>query len=411
VVNAPDDFVVIRQPYLMVSNGSYAIDDEGRAMFDRSWHHDLVRHLDYLAGFTLAAPLRPMPADTAELVPLGPADRKRIKIVPLPSQASRLRALIQLPATIRAIWRAVGQAKIVHVGMAGWPYPLGWVASAAARLRRKKLLVIVESTWWRIPESATAAPSLRKRIEAAIYERMARHWCARADLSFYTQPAYLEQFHRGGRGPAYVAPATWVNSEDVLDDAEAERLWDGKMREPVRFLFAGRFMAEKGVRVLLQAAAKLAAKGAHGALHIIGDGSLRGDVIAAQRDGAFSVKYFEPIPYGAVFLSFLQQYHMIVVPSLSYEQPRVVFDAAARAVPILASDTDGLRPHVQDSRTGRLVAPGDADALANAMAAVIDDPAVLRGFAMEILSNVRGKTHRAMHVERSRIIARHFGAS
>jgi glycosyltransferase involved in cell wall biosynthesis len=315
-----------------------------------------------------------------------------------------------LPATIRAVWDAVGLAEIVHVGMAGWPYPLGWIASAIARLRRRKLVIIVESTWWRIPESSAATASLRKRIEAGFYERMARHWCARADLSFYTQPVYLEQFHRNGRGPAYIAPATWVNSENLLDEDQAQLLWERKVQEPVRFLFAGRFMAEKGVKVLLEAAAKLAAAGARGALHIIGAGPLRNDVLAAERDDAFSIKYFEPIPYGPAFLAFLQQYHMLVIPSLSYEQPRVVFDAAARAVPILASDTDGLRPHVLDNRTGRLVPPGDAEALANAMAAVIDDPAELRGFAMEILSSVRGKTHRAMHVERSRIIARHLGA-
>jgi glycosyltransferase involved in cell wall biosynthesis len=87
-----------------------------------------------------------------------------------------------------------------------------------------------------------------------------------------------------------------------------------------------------------------------------------------------------------------------------------VFDAAARAVPVLASDTDGLRPHVQDDRTGRLVPPGDSEALAKAMATLMDNTELLRSFAMEALSSVRGKTHRAMHVERSRIIARHLGA-
>jgi hypothetical protein len=38
------------------------------------------------------------------------------------------------------------------------------------------------------------------------------------------------------------------------------------------------------------------------------------------------------------------------------------------------------------------------------------NPAVLRGYAMEALTRVRSKTHRAMHAERSRIIARHLVA-
>jgi glycosyltransferase involved in cell wall biosynthesis len=405
-----EDFVVSKQPYLAVLNVPYYMDSAGRVFLDRAWYHDLVRHLDYLAAFTLAAPLRPLPVDTTALVPLGEEDLLRIKLVPLPPQMSRVSAITQLFTTIRSVWRAVGQAEIVHTGIGSWPYPLGWLAAPIARLRGKKLLIIVESSSWRIPANASATAPLRKRIEAGVYEHLARYWCARADLSFYTQPAYLEQLHHHGKGPAYVTPATWVNAEDLLDEAQAQLLWSGKMQETVRFLFAGRLVTEKGVKVLLEAAAKLATTGARGELHIIGDGPLRQDVIAAERNGAFRIKHFEPIPYGPTFFAFLQQYHAVLIPSLSDEQPRVVFDAAARAVPVLASDTDGLRPHVQDDRTGRLVPPGDSEALAKAMAALMDSPELLRSFAMEALSSVRGKTHRAMHAERSRIIARHLGA-
>jgi glycosyltransferase involved in cell wall biosynthesis len=137
---------------------------------------------------------------------------------------------------------------------------------------------------------------------------------------------------------------------------------------------------------------------------------LRNDVIAARGNGAFSITYFEPIPYGPAFFAFLQQYHAVVIPSLGDEQPRVLFDANARAVPVLASDTEGLNPFIEDGRTGRLVPPDDSVALANVMAALMDSPALLRSFGIEALSSVRGKTHQAMHVERSRIIARHLGA-
>src|SRR5262249_26033527 len=117
------------------------------------------------------------------------------------------------------------------------------------------------------------------------------------------------------------------------------------------------------------------------------------------------------LPYGPQFLTFLEQYHAILVPSLSDEQPRIIFDAAARGVAVLASDTDGLRPHIENGRTGVLLPPGDAAALADAMASWSGNPRELRKFALEALSRVRGKTHRAMHAERSRIIGRHFGTA
>jgi glycosyltransferase involved in cell wall biosynthesis len=411
MLSRPEEFAIIKRPYLAVLNIAYYQDTAGQVLFDRAWHHDLIQHLEYLPAFTLAAPLCPLPPDTSTLVPLAEKHRARLTLVPLPPRSSRIRALAQLPGTFWTLWRAIGQTEIVHTGIAGWPYPLGWLASPIAKLRRKKLLIIVESAPWRATAKATSAMQVQKRLETSVYEHLARFWCSRTDLSFYTQPVYLDEFHGNGKGPAYVAPATWVNAEDVLDDAKAKLLWDAKMLEPVRFLFAGRLVAEKGVEVLLDAVAKLAAAGVRGGVDVIGEGPLRDAVIAAERGGPFGLKYFEPVAYGAPFLSFLQQHHAIVVPSLSDEQPRIVFDAAARAVPVLASDTNGLRPHIENDRTGRLVPPGDAAALAAAMAAWIKDPTALRGFAVEALSGVRSKTHRAMHAKRSQIIARHLGTA
>jgi hypothetical protein len=55
--------------------------------------------------------------------------------------------------------------------------------------------------------------------------------------------------------------------------------------------------------------------------------------------------------------------------------------------------------------------PGDSGALAEAMASWINNPGALRRFGMEALSRVRRRTHRAMHAERSQIIACHFNPS
>ena len=409
MLGGSENFSIIKSPYLVVLNNPYFVDATGRVLIERTWHHDLIQHLRYLPAFILAAPLRPLPADSSMLVPLEERLRARLTLVPLPSQASHVRAVVQLLGTFSGVWRAVGRAEIVHTIIAGSPYPLGWLASSIALLRHKKLLIIVESAPWTIALKADSTTLLRKRIAAHVYERLARYFCSRADLSFYTQPAYLERYHGNGNGPAYVAPATWINDEDILDDAQARSLWNTKMQEPVRFLFAGRLVAEKGVKILLDAVEKLAAAGIRGAVHVIGEGPLRDIVRAAERTAPFSLTYFEPIAYGAPFLNFLQQYHAVVVPSLGDEQPRIVFDAAARAVPILASDTDGLRQHVENGRTGHLVLPGDSGALAEAMASWAGNPAILRKFGMEALSRVRSKTHRAMHAERSRIIARHLG--
>jgi glycosyltransferase involved in cell wall biosynthesis len=401
-----EQFAILECRYLSVTSIPYFVDEAGRILLDDAWHHDLVQHLAYLPRFILAAPCRPAPAQRLHLLPLADDLRAKIEVVPLPAPASRVSALVTLPATAARVWRAVGRAEIVHAGVAGWPYPMGWLAIPMARMRRKKIVVIVESAPWRCP--AHSKLTLRKRLEASLYEWLARRGCRAANLSFYTQAGYREQLHGRGRGPAFVAPATWINVEDVLDDNQAARAWDEKMNQPVRFLFAGRLVVEKGVEVLLAAARILEEAGACGALDLIGDGPLRATVAAAVRGGRFSVSHFEPIDSGKPFLDFLQRYHVAVIPSLTDEQPRIVFDAAARAVAVLASDTDGLRPHVENGTTGLLVPPGDPKLLAQAMMEMARVPSRLRTMAAEALRRVRGRTHRAMHAERSRLLAQHL---
>jgi uncharacterized protein YciI len=73
-------------------------------------------------------------------------------------------------------------------------------------------------------------------------------------------------------------------------------LWDEKSVEPVRFLFAGRLVAENGVRVLLEASGKLSAAGINGSLHIIGEAPLLNEVIAAERSAPFELKGLNPSP-------------------------------------------------------------------------------------------------------------------
>ena len=404
-----DDFIVFHRRYLLVVNIPIFCDQKGRILLERRWYLDLVQHLRYLSDLTLAAPRISLSNEDDDLIPIDEALSNGLKLIILPQQTSRIRALVELPRTFWTLWRAVGRTEIVHGGIAGWPYPFGWLAFPIAKLRRKKILLIVESAPWRLspPVDGTASPY--RRTESTIYEWFAKYWCSAADLSFYTQPAYLEQLHANPKTPAYLAPATWINQEDILEESQAESLWRGKLAGPVRFLFAGRLVEEKGIKTLLEAVKSVSSLGVPGEMHVLGDGPLLDLVVATTKLGTFTLTYHEPIPYGPSFLQFLERFHALVVPSLSDEQPRVVYDAAARAVPVIGSDTDGLRSCVENGRTGRLIRPGDHVALAEELASLLRDPKTLRELGLEALSSARTKTHRAMHVHRSEIIAWQFG--
>lgn len=405
--NGTTETCMIDRPYLLIVPIPHYVHDDGSVWLDRLWHHDLIEHLSYLRRFTLLSPRRPF-AEGTDLVRVDPPPGVEFDVVAIPSLDSIGEALQGLPRLTATLWKTIGRVDIVHSGVAGWPLAIGWIANPIALARKKKLVIVVESAFWRVPEGRRA--SLKARIRAGVSEFLARFFVNRAHLLLVTQPSYKTSLLTTGTGRAYITPATWINDEDVLPEAEAERCWQAKSARPPRVLFAGRLVAEKGVDVLLAALRRLDERGVDLRVDIIGDGPLRAACAEAGRSlRRVQSSLLDPVPYGKPFFELLQRYHAVVVPSLSDEQPRLVFDALAQAVPVLASRTDGLTAHVVDDRNGWLFPPGDADALAATLERA-SDGAALRRMGMTGLAGARELTHRAMHRNRCKILIDCFGA-
>ena len=403
--SAPHEFTLLERPYLMVTFIPYYEDESGEVWLKQSWHHDLVEHLSYLRDFTLCAPRLPKTADPELVhfdVPLG----SRLRIVPLPPQTSAFHALLGLPRTTATLWRTIGDADVVHSSVIGWPYPLGWIANPFALLRRKRLVLVVESSWRR---SSADGKSWMVKLFEAVIEAMARWSCNHADVALFTHPGYRDALFTRGRGAAYITPAVWVNENDILTPETAQQSWAGKLSEPVRLLVAGRLTAAKGIDVLLLALRMLDACGAKVCVDIIGVGDRRDTCIeTGMALNSVRLSVLDPVPYGAPFFELVERYHALLIPSLSDEQPRVLFDANSRAVPAIASDTAGLRPYIEQGKSGWLLPPGDVEALAAAIERALASAPELCKMGMAALDNTRAFTHRAMHRTRLCILREHL---
>ncbi len=140
------------------------------------------------------------------------------------------------------------------------------------------------------------------------------------------------------------------------------------------------FIARKGHRFLLQAVAELVPRYPGLRLILFGRGPLEPDLLA-QRD---QLGLGEAVQF-AGFRDDLDRYlgaaDLVVQPSLTEGLGVSVLKAAAAGVPVVASDAGGLREAVVDGETGVLVPPGDAPALAAAIAALLDDAPRRRQFA------------------------------
>ena len=386
-------------PYLLALNVGL-VENDGRYWADASWAKDLLRHLDCIERLTLVCPVERRVPDKGwkEL----PGDRLRVMGYYAPRSGRQF--VIQLPRLIPLLWHEVGAAEIVHSGVAGWPIPLGWLTTPMARLRGRKVVLIVESAFWRAPSGAKS--SVLKKLKSAFWEAAARACLRQADYAAYTQPDYKRTLPAPRANGGVLIQASWIDAGDCLTDSDAEARWVSKMAAPRRFLFASRMIAPKGTAVMAAAIELLAAAEADVRIDILGDGPQRGDFSAALSStwARAHVRLLDPIPYNARFLMMLRDYHAILVPSLSDEQPRIVYDGYAQAVPTIASDLPGLRACVQEGMTGRFFPAGDARALADCL--VSTDGVSLRAQGLAGLKIARDSTHEALHADRLRALNR-----
>lgn len=146
-------------------------------------------------------------------------------------------------------------------------------------------------------------------------------------------------------------------------------------------LAAGRFTRQKGCDVAIEAAARLeAVRASRVDLVFAGDGpdeaALR--ALAERRGIGSQVHFLGPIDRERMRAVY-RGAAVVVVPSRWEGLPLVCLEAMASGRPVVASRVDGIPDAVVDGETGLLVPPDDADALARALARVLDDLAWAEG--------------------------------
>ncbi len=155
---------------------------------------------------------------------------------------------------------------------------------------------------------------------------------------------------------------------------------------PIRFIYVGRWSREKGPEILHEAFLAADFEGdaelwivcAHPDLAAIGNREVPGKRIRVI-DGA----------RGAEVSRLLARCDVCVVPSRCRElASRVVLEAHAQGVPVVASDTVGNGYLITDRVNGRILPSGDVEALRACLEEIVADPSTPREWGLEVASPV-----------------------
>ena len=176
-------------------------------------------------------------------------------------------------------------------------------------------------------------------------------------------------------------PQTVVYNGFEAPKAYQKSLYDGS--EKLRLLCIGRLNSWKGQEVLVRACALLPdALKERLSVHIVGGvykdqihfrDNLRAEIRDNKLEHVVSMIDFVDDPSNEYIAA-----DIVVVPSTSPEPfGRVAIEGMAYGCGVIATDHGGLTEIVVDGETGALVAPGDADALAQSIEACLQSPALV----------------------------------
>jgi glycosyltransferase involved in cell wall biosynthesis len=137
----------------------------------------------------------------------------------------------------------------------------------------------------------------------------------------------------------------------------------------------GMLRPDKGQNFLLEALALLKARGLDLTLVLAGSATAESAEYEAglKRQAADMPVHF--LGYRDDVSELMQMADLVVIPSLTEAQPRVAVQAFATGRPVVASSVGGVPEIVKDGQTGWLVPPAQPEALAAAIARVVEDPA------------------------------------
>jgi glycosyltransferase involved in cell wall biosynthesis len=346
---------------LVVVSATYHHRHGGQIWAYAPYARELAVWADLVPDLLVVAPEveQPPPADTA------PIERSNVRLHSLPATGgetllAKVRQVLALPRLTMLVARSLRQADAVHVRAPG---NIALIGLVLAPLFSRRLVAKYAGQWVGYPEEPSTV-----RLQRAL---LSSSWW---------------------RGPVTVY-GDWPDQPDkvipfftsVLDHRQVARAAQAAERRPpgpgLHVLFVGRLTAAKHADALVEAVALTRARGLDVRATVVGDGPERRrlEQLADEQQVADHVAFVGALPFEQV-LERYEEADALALVSESEGWPKAIAEAMAFGVVCVGSDR-GLVPWMLADDRGLVVPPGDAGALADALALLASDRAHRLGMA------------------------------
>lgn len=323
------------------------------------------------------------PADTrvqagagVRFVPVEIADRPRLR--------RDLRAIARLRRLI-----GDGRPDVVHAhGLragALTAIAVAFVRPRHSRARRPPAPPALIVTVHNAPPAGAMTGAIYRVLELIVARHAASVLCVSRDTEERMRAAGAQRVGHAvvpvKSGPGGRVPEVAVDSRRVVPP--------GQQRRPL-VLAVGRLAAQKGFGVLLEAAALWRDIQPAPRLVIVGEGPLEAQLKDRAASLGLGVEFAGSRPDVPALLACAQ---VFVLPSVWEGQPLILQEALRAGVPVVATRVGGI-PELTGDGAALLVPPGDPRRLAEAVRAVLADPALaarLRRASLERARSLPGE--------------------
>src|SRR3989338_2470026 len=162
-----------------------------------------------------------------------------------------------------------------------------------------------------------------------------------------------------------------INS--ALSKKELSKFKDKCNKKEIQLLYVGRLAAEKGITYLLDSVKELKNKNYKIKLNIVGDGPYRNELPRKTKelDIEKEVNFIGFVSSRKKLNSIYRNNDIFILPSTNDALAKVLIEAMAASLPVIATDVGGLSTVVKNNKTGLLIKPRSSKQIEDAVKKIV----------------------------------------